>query len=135
MDEQQILNLLKCAKEISDNAYAPYSKFSVGCAVLLKDGGVITGVNVENASFSVTICAERVALAQVVTLKKQRLIKAIAIVTQSSPVGFPCGACRQFIEEIVPTDIPIIVGNHADEWLATNILDLLPHPFNKKSLP
>ncbi len=116
------------------NAYAPYSRFKVGCAILLKDGHIVEGVNVENASFPVAICAERVALAQVVTRGLAHLIAAVAVVTASIPPSFPCGMCRQFLQEILAEDTPIIVGGHGGQWLKTNITELLPFSFNKSSL-
>ena len=100
MEEHQNLQLLEKAKKVSQRAYAPYSQFKVGCAIFLHDGRIIEGVNVENASFPVTISAQRVAMAQVVSLGLQEEIAAIAVATKSSPLGFPCGMCRAILPRI-----------------------------------
>ncbi len=97
-------NLLTAARQATDNAYAPYSHFRVGCAVLLQNGQTVTGVNIENASYPVGICAERSALSTVLSQFPTEKILKIAI-SYVSPVGenkqpaFPCGMCRQFISE------------------------------------
>ncbi|HXW53983.1 MAG TPA: cytidine deaminase [Myxococcota bacterium] len=134
MEEKLVLPLLKRACDISLKAYAPYSGFGVGCAVLLKDGRIIEGVNVENASYPVTLCAERAALAQVVTQGLIHLVSAIAIVTKAVPPVFPCGMCRQFMDELLPKNTPIIVGGHDGQWLKSDIAELLPYSFNRNSL-
>jgi len=95
------------ARKAADMAYVPYSKFRVGAALLCKDGSIITGCNVENRSFGLSICAERNAIAAAITRGKIKF-SAVAISTPDSvdPVG-PCGACRQVLSEFMPPDTPI----------------------------
>jgi homotetrameric cytidine deaminase len=134
MEETIILHLINEAKEISKQAYAPYSQFLVGCAILLNDGKIVTGVNIENASFSVTLCAERTAMAQVITQGFVSEIKALAVVTKSSPPGFPCGICRQFLGEFLAPNVPIIAANFTLAYEITTMAEILPKAFNKHSL-
>ena len=98
------------ARKVADFAYAPYSKFRVGAALLADDGTVITGCNVENRSFGLTICAERSAIVKAVSLGK-RSFNALAVSTPDSeiPVG-PCGACRQVLSEFMDSSSPILFG-------------------------
>lgn len=92
--------LLAAARRAAKNAYAPYSKFRVGAALLCKDGSVITGCNVENASYGLTLCAERVAIGRAVAEKKKQFV-AMAVVALGSKGKRvrPCGACRQVLAE------------------------------------
>jgi cytidine deaminase len=118
--------LYRKARTIAENAYAPYSRFRVGAALLCADGTVFTGVNVENRSYGLTICAERVAIGIAVT-HGHRQFTAIAICTPdaASPVP-PCGACRQVISEFSPQTMPVYYGNSAEEHVATTIGALYP---------
>lgn len=133
-DKKTKSDLLNRAQEIAKRAYAPYSLFHVGCAVLLDDGRIIEGVNIENASYPVTLCAERSAMAQVVTAGLQHAIKALAVVTTATPPGSPCGMCRQFLSEFLPEDTPILLGNTQGDCIETTMGDLLPMPFLKRDL-
>jgi cytidine deaminase len=122
--------LLAAAREAQASAYAPYSNFSVGAAVLLSDGTIYRGCNIENASFGLTICAERVALFNAVADGRMD-IAAVAVVTGSARVCKPCGACRQVIAEFSQADNPIIVISACalgDAQLET-ITSLLPDTF------
>ncbi len=95
--------LLRLARTALKNAYAPYSDFQVGAAILLKDGRTFTGCNVENASYGLTICAERNAIfAAVAASKKKPVIIAVAVVNRRGVPCSPCGACRQVIAEFGP---------------------------------
>lgn len=95
--------LIKLARAAMKNAYAPYSDFRVGAAILLKDGRVFTGCNVENASYGLTICAERNAIfAAVAASKKKPEIEAVAVLNHRGVACSPCGACRQVIAEFGP---------------------------------
>ena len=125
MDNKTLFNL---AKEAQKSAYAPYSNFSVGAAVLTKSGEVFQGANVENSSYGATICAERVALSRTV-FEGHRDIEAIAIAAsdESAPT-YPCGICRQFIFEF-GDDIRIIVGTGEDELIEYSISELLVNGF------
>ncbi len=133
MDRTTLNNLLTAAFEARANSYSPYSNFAVGCAILLKDTTVIKGVNIENAAYGVVLCAERAAMATVVSAGQQSNIKAIAVATDASPPGSPCGMCRQFLSEFLSPTTPIIFGNK-NESQVTNIAELLPFAFSKSAL-
>ncbi len=122
--------LLAAAREAQASAYAPYSNFAVGAAVLLSDGAIYRGCNVENASFGLTICAERVALFNAVSDGRID-IAAIAVVTSAPKLCKPCGACRQVIAEFSQADNPIVILSAAlsGETCLESITDLLPDTF------
>ena len=134
MDQNKLDNLLTAAYEARANSYSPYSKFAVGCAILLKDNTVIKGVNIENAAYGVVLCAERSAMAAVISQGQQGNIAAIAVATDASPLGSPCGMCRQFLSEFLLPHTPIVFGNGKNESQLTNITELLPFAFNKSAL-
>lgn len=99
INDSEILNVIKASHEMKNKSYCPYSKFRVGAALLCEDGTIITGCNVENASYGLTICAERTALVKAVSEGHKRF-KAIAISSDlKSSFIVPCGACRQFLIE------------------------------------
>lgn len=124
--------LLEVAKKARENAYAPYSKdFKVGAAVLTEDGSVFGGCNIENSSFGVTMCAERVAVFKAIC-EGHRRIKAVAIVADSPHPIPPCGACLQVINEFGP-DADIIMANIAGEVTHSNMKHLLPLHFKFKN--
>lgn len=100
--------LLAAAREAQASAYAPYSNFPVGAAVLLSDGSIYRGCNVENASFGLCICAERVAVFNAIADGRMD-IAAVAVVTAAAKLCKPCGACRQVIAEFSQADNPIVV--------------------------
>jgi len=118
--------LFKEAQTAAQRAYAPYSKFRVGAALLCEDGTVITGVNVENRSFGLTICAERNAICTAVG-KGHLRFKALAVSTPDSvePVG-PCGACRQVIGEFMTAEIPVRFAGSGSNQVNTTVGELLP---------
>ncbi|OQX56957.1 MAG: cytidine deaminase [Thermotoga sp. 4484_232] len=118
--------LIERARKARENAYAPYSKFKVGAAILTEDGEVYTGVNVENASFGLTVCAERVALFKAVSDGK-RSFKAIAVVADSEEPVPPCGACRQVLSEF--GDMKVIMANLKGDVKIARLRDLLPDSF------
>ena len=134
--------LVNKAIKATQHAYAPYSKFSVGCAILLENKQIITGTNVENASYPVGICAERTALSHVVSNHPNERIRSMAISYLSEKVSdeviFPCGMCRQFILECQQRNqAPIEVILHAPNGkiiLVPNAADLLPFGFTGKML-
>ncbi|MCL2174793.1 MAG: cytidine deaminase [Treponema sp.] len=107
IEKKQMDELFAQAQKIAGMAYAPYSKFRVGAALLCEDGKIITGVNVENRSFGLTVCAERNAVGTAVALGQKRFL-ALAVSTPDSeePVG-PCGACRQVLSEFMPPDASV----------------------------
>jgi cytidine deaminase len=124
--------LVRSATQARDQAYAPHSHFYVGAALLMDDGHIVSGCNVENASYSLSICAERVAAAAAVA-RGHRSWRAIAIASVGGVM--PCGACRQFLAEF-GTDITVILVDVIDGSRRTRKLaDLLPEAFDLSSLP
>jgi cytidine deaminase len=121
-------SLLELAKTTAGKAYAPYSHFPVGAALLCEDGLIFTGCNVENVSFSLTICAERVALVQAV-VSGQRRFRAIAV--WASTPSWPCGACRQVLAEFAPA-IRVIRGAPDGNIEIKGLDELFPQPFTLK---
>ncbi|MCL2230646.1 MAG: cytidine deaminase [Treponema sp.] len=126
MADMQMDALFGQAREAADKAYAPYSHFRVGAALLCEDGTVITGVNVENRSYGLTICAERNAICAAVAKGHQRF-KALAISTPDStePVG-PCGACRQVIGEFMAANVPVRFAGSGSKKIDSTVGELLP---------
>lgn len=127
LSKDTIQNLYEHADAAMKNAYAPYSKFHVGAAILFSDGEIITGCNVENASFGATICAERTALTTAIA-QGRRDITAICVTNTTTTKITPCGICRQFIFEFDRT-VPIICCNNAGNYNIHTIADLLPDAF------
>ena len=120
------IQLFNMALEVSKNAYAVYSLFKVGAALLLDDGSVITGVNVENRSYGLTNCAERSAICSAISLGKQAF-KALAIATPNSEIPVPpCGACRQVISEFMDDDAVIIFGSNKENIKLVTVKELYP---------
>jgi len=124
--------LIKKAIEAKQNAYVPYSKFSVGAALLTGEGKVYTGCNIECASYAGTNCAERTALFKAVS-EGERDIKAIAVISDSDTYIYPCGICRQVIMEF-GDKIKIIVARSECDFKIYTIDDLLPYAFSPESL-
>jgi cytidine deaminase len=125
--------LVAAARAATANAYAPYSQFLVGAAVLLDTGEVFTGCNVENASYGLTICAERNAIFAAVAAKGKIQIRAIAAVNSQATACSPCGACRQVIAECSRPET-VVYYQSAKGVLETTIAELLPDSFTKQSL-
>ena len=125
--EQLIQEAFKAMK----NAYAPYSNYHVGAAIVTNDGHVIYGANIENASFGATNCAERSAIFAAYSLGYRKAdIKAIAIVSDGDRIGTPCGICRQVLSELLNQDTPIYLSNGKDT-MDTTISELLPMQFSE----
>ena len=118
--------LYLAAKKAAENAYAPFSNFCVGAALLTQRGDVYLGVNVENSSYGATICAERAAVISAVTAGDREFAK-IAIVANEQKV-LPCGICRQFLYEFAP-NLKIITGSSEDELEIFELSELLPNGF------
>ena len=123
--------LLEQAQEARKFAYAPYSKFTVGAAVDVGDGKVVTGCNVENASYGLSICAERVALCNAVAQGYTR-VYAIAVAGPESGATVPCGGCRQFMAEFDP-NLPVSY-TAPGRPVHTSLGELLPHSFGPSNL-
>ena len=127
MQEELIEKLIEAAKLVRQRAYAPYSNFNVGAAVLCDGGRMFSGANVENASFGLTICAERSAVFSAVSAGCRK-IKAIAIAANGK--AFPCGACRQVIAEFADESAAIVIVNTEDDTIIkTTVGELLPNVF------
>ena len=118
--------LFRMAVEASENAYAPFSNFHVGAALLTEDGKVFTGVNIENSSYGATICAERTAMVKAIS-EGARDFESIAIAGNGG-TSWPCGICRQFMYEFCP-DIRVISGENEDELKVYTLKELLPEGF------
>lgn len=120
--------LIERAQQILDNSYAPYSGIHVAAVVMTSSGNVYLGVNVENASYGLTICAERVAIASMIT-NGERDPVAVAIVTDFEKPLLPCGACRQVIAEFNREAVIISYSVKSGEKIAKKLSELLPEPF------
>lgn len=129
IDNAQIGRLIVLAQKARERAYAPYSKFSVGAAVMGESGKVYTGCNVENASYGLTVCAERVAVWKAIS-EGERQIAAVAIVA-GDEIARPCGACLQVMAEFAPKGAPLqIVTAAADgSYEVHTLAGYLPRPF------
>lgn len=136
MTEAEIEALVRAARQIRERAYAPYSNYHVGAALLSEGGRVFTGVNVENSAYPTSMCAERNALATAVGAG-QRRFRAVAIVTavddQGRP-GTPCGACRQALWEFAPKLEVILAGPEGDARSIHSLAALLPDAFGPERL-
>ncbi|KQM17412.1 cytidine deaminase [Novosphingobium sp. Leaf2] len=134
--------LMTAARQAAANAYAPYSKFHVGAALLLADGRVVTGANVENASYGLSLCAETVAVASILASGARPQLTALAVTgggpgaAGQGPRVTPCGRCRQVLNEIAQlgnTD-PVVWCDGAEGILEVRLSDLLPHAFGPANL-
>lgn len=125
--------LLLAAAEAKQRAYAPYSHFSVGAALLCADGTVYTGCNIENASYTPTVCAERVAFFKAISDGKRKFV-AIAVAGGKgetvNPSCSPCGVCRQVMSEFCSPDLSVITGDPRGEIHCHTLAELLPHQFS-----
>lgn len=124
--------LIRAAQRAKKNAHAPYSKFLVGAAVQTDSGKIYVGCNIENSSFSLTICAERVALFKAVS-ESHRKFKAIAVTSSGEDFISPCGACRQVIHDLAG-NIDVVLTNSRGSKKLLKMNDLLPFPFDSNQL-
>ncbi len=124
--------LVSAATEARQRAFAPYSGFRVGAALLAEDGAVVTGCNVESASYGLTICAERVALVKGISEGRTRFT-AIAVVADTERLTPPCGACRQLLWEFAP-DATVTLANLHGLTAQFTMRELLPHGFDASLL-
>ena len=131
MDNHQ---LIKAAFKAREHAYAPYSHFAVGAAVLTKDGQVYTGCNIENASYGTTNCAERTAIFKAVSEGHKEFVK-IAIVggkpgEEISEFAYPCGVCRQVMAEFCDVkEMKVLIAKSEEDYMEKTLDELLPHSF------
>ena len=123
--------LIRIATDARKNSYSPYSHFAVGAALLCSDGSVYVGANIENASYPLCMCAERTCLYGAINDGKVRDdFIAFAIVADTEGPCSPCGACRQVLQELFPSDRPIYLANLKGDVKATNVNELLPFAFD-----
>ena len=129
--------LIKQAKQAYQQAYAPYSDFNVGAAALTCENTIVQGCNVENASYGLTVCAERNCIAQgVINNKSDKTVtfSAIVIYTEQEKLTPPCGACRQVIGEFFPQNALVIAANHLEQQQQWTVAQLLPDAFTPDDL-
>jgi len=124
--------LITAATQARENAHAAYSNFRVGAALRATSGRIFGGCNVENATYGLTVCAERVAILKAIS-EGERGFDAIAVVADTDALTAPCGACRQLIWEFCG-DVPVILGNLKGKTEAIAMRDLFPTPFDSSSL-
>ncbi|HLY40880.1 MAG TPA: cytidine deaminase [Terracidiphilus sp.] len=137
IDPSELENLMQAAKEAAEKSYSPYSRFKVGAALLLTSGEIMTGTNIENMSYGLTICAERAALAASVSRFGPTVrIAAVAITNLNGSPSPPCGACRQMLAEFILPNAPVVFPS-ADGLRTMTFRELLPLAFelNLESKP
>ena len=127
------MELIKSAIKAQKNSYAPYSDFNVGAALLTQSGNIYLGCNIENSSYTPSVCAERTAIFEAIS-HGERKFKAIAIVGSQKDgeykhFCYPCGVCRQVMSEFCPPQFKIILGDNTENYEVTTLADLLPHSF------
>ena len=120
--------LIDAARAARDRAVAPYSRFKVGAALETEDGAVVTGCNIENATYGLTLCAERVAMFKALS-EGHRRFRRVAVVADTATPTPPCGACRQILWEFAG-DIEVILADLEAERASHRLGDLFPHPFD-----
>ena len=131
LNPETIDRLVEAASKVRDQAHAPYSTFTVGAAIIDAGGRIHVGCNVENASYGLSVCAERHAVAAAVSAGGQG-IEGLAVVTDTSPPISPCGACRQVLVEF--GNFPVILANLEGDRTLTSVAELLPDAFTPESL-
>ena len=129
LSDAQIEALAQAARDAKSKAYAPYSKFRVGAALLTYEGQIVSGCNIENASFGATICAERSAISALISRYGLQRIRAIYITNDTDVKITPCGICRQVIHEF-GEGITVISSNKVGEFDIFSASELLPAPFS-----
>ena len=133
--KKEYVKLFDEAKKARENAYAIYSNFKVGASVLLSDGKILSGFNIENSSYSLCNCAERNAMyrAYMEGYKKED-IKALLVLADTPTPCSPCGACRQVMSELLEEDTLVILASLNGDIIETTVSKLLPYSFSKKDL-
>lgn len=132
--DDQKRQLLETARDFATRAYVPYSHFPVGAAVLVEDGVIIGGVNIENASYPLGLCGERSAVVTAASAG-HRTIFAVAVSAPKAPHTTPCGACRQVLNEFKPeAGEMLVLLDEGDSWIETDLETLLPSSFGPRDL-
>lgn len=127
---EQRASLIEAAIEVREQAYAPYSNYQVGAALLMEDDTIVTGVNVENSSYGLTMCAERTAVGRAIAAGYRNIL-AVAVATDNA--GSPCGACRQVLTEFAG-DVPVYLVDGTGNGRDTTLHTLLPDHFGPEHL-
>jgi cytidine deaminase len=133
MERKSLEELIDFAREARKHAYAPYSNFAVGAVVESRDGRIFTGCNVENASYGLTLCAERVALGKAISEGGRDLVRVVVTADTKTPIP-PCGACRQLILELAGPDAEVVMTNLAGDRIFASSQALLPSAFDRHYL-
>ena len=131
--ESTMQTYLTMAQKAMKHAYVPYSQFHVGACLVCADGSIYTGCNIENASYGVTVCAERVALWKAVSEGK-REFSLLALTSDNTEITYPCGICRQALLEFSPDLLLVCASKNLADAKQVRLSDLLPHSFSKKDL-
>ncbi|NLM75964.1 MAG: cytidine deaminase [Clostridiaceae bacterium] len=121
-------DLIQMALKVKNNAYAPYSGFKVGAALICDDGRVYTGCNVENLSYGATICAERTAIVKAVSCGSRK-IRSVAVISDSQTYTIPCAICLQVMSEFCNPDTKLYLANKNGQYVEYTFKELLPHSF------
>ena len=132
MNNESLENLIEAAKDVREKAFAPYSNFKVGAAIRAKDGKIYTGCNIENASYGLTMCAERVAIFKAISEGEKEFV-SLAVVANTEILTPPCGPCRQIIWEFCG-DVPVTFSNLEGKTETVQMSELLPRAFDTKFL-
>jgi cytidine deaminase len=125
--------LIELARQVRERAHAPFSKFKVGAVVECRDGSVFTGCNVENSSYGLSLCAERVAIFKAISEGAHDFVRIAVIADTHEPVR-PCGACRQVISDLFDSEAEIIMANLRGQVETKTVRELLPAPFDRSFL-
>lgn len=130
MSNEELIEIARLARE---QAHAPYSNFKVGAALECADGRIFAGCNVENSSYGLSMCAERVAIFKAIS-EGYRDFKRIAVIADTHSAVRPCGACRQVISDLLPKDSDVVMSNLQGDIEVIPIGELLPAPFDRSFL-
>ncbi len=133
MDENLKKALIGTAVEMREKAYCPYSNYQVGAAILTKSGKIYGGCNIENASYPATICAERTAAVKAVS-EGEKEFAAVAVAVSGTATGYPCGVCRQFLNEFASANMEVYLINKEGAVVEENFDCLFPHGFKGKDM-
>ena len=134
MDKKDLFNI---AKESIKNSYAPYSNYNVGASLLCKNGNVYKGCNIENASYSLTNCAERTALFSAIASGEKEFVAICVVGGKNGEItdyAMPCGVCRQALSEFCDANLKVFVGKNEDDIKEFTLSELLPYSFDKSKL-
>lgn len=129
INKELVLKALECREK----SYSPYSKFKVGAAILTENGEIYTGCNIENASYTPTVCAERVAIFKAISNGEKKIMK-IAVVGKIGEFTYPCGVCRQVIREFCNENCDVIIAKNETEYKIIKFSDILPYSFGSEDL-